>query len=126
MNPFEGQRRLEVRAEQVVWHLVSAGVLGLLLLALVASVSLLDGANEAATPVDGTERVARPVSEESEVRALLETSQRCEPAVPVRGFAPHRIEAMPVALPVRAGLPLDGGCGRPSAPVPDPHLEIDA
>ncbi len=95
MNPFEGQRRLEVRAEQVVWHLVSAGVLGLLLLVLVVSVSLLEGARAGATPAgDAPPRVARPVEEGAVERAVLETSQRCEPAVPV-------------AYPGEGGLPLD-------------------
>ncbi len=94
MNPFEGQRRLEVRAEQVVWHLVSAGVLGLLLLLLVVSVSLLDGAKGATPADDATPRVARPVDEGAAERAVLETSQRCEPAVPV-------------AYPGEGGLPLD-------------------
>ena len=99
MNPFEGQRRLEVRAEQVVWHLVSAGVLGLLLLLLVVTVALLEGTSGATPPAESTPRVARPVEGEGAVRATLETSQRCEPMVPV-------------AHPGQAELPLDRVRGR--------------
>lgn len=99
MNPFDGQRRLDVRAEQVVWHLVSAGVLGLLLLALVLSVALLDGASGEVQPANDGSRVARPVEDEGSVRATFETSSRCEPAVPV-------------VHPVEAGLPFDRVRGR--------------
>lgn len=112
MNPFEGQRRLEVRAEQVVWHLVSAGVLGLLLLALVVSVTLLDGASGAPAEADPvTPRVARPI--EDEAKASVETSHRCAPVVPV-------------AVPGQEGLPLPGRRVEPADLVAEPRAALDA
>jgi hypothetical protein len=117
MNPFEGQRQLEVRAEQVVWHLVSAGVLGLLLLLLVVTVALLEAAHGTSEPVEAAPRVARPIIEdEGAVRATLETSQRCEPVAPVahplgvtvQTDPPHdRMRVRPSALDARAAGRLD-------------------
>jgi len=107
MNPFEGQRQLEVRAEQVVWHLVSAGVLGLLLLLLVVVVALLEDAPGAASSSEAPARMARPVEGEGAVPATLETSHRCEPAVPV-------------AHPVGVSARIEHTSGRVRGPGPSP------
>ena len=80
MNPFEGQQRLDVRAEQVVWHLVSAGVAGFLLILMLFSVALLDA--EEAKP-EGEARpptVARPQSDAAPAPAVLDTSMQEVPA----------------------------------------------
>lgn len=76
MNPFEGQRRLEIRAEQVVWHLVSAGVLGLLLMLLLFSIALLDDAAPLGASPEVQPKIARPIEEPAPVPAALETSMQ--------------------------------------------------
>jgi hypothetical protein len=73
MTPFEGQRRLDVRAEQVVWHLVSAGVLGLLVLLLLSSIALLDGAAPSGASPETPPKVARPIDEAAPAPSALET-----------------------------------------------------
>ena len=76
MNPFDGQRRLDVRAEQVVWHLVSAGVLGFVLILLLFSVAILDGADATGGAPEAQPSIARPVDEGSPSPTVLETSMQ--------------------------------------------------
>lgn len=100
MNPLDGQRQFEVRAEQVVWHLVSAGVLGLLLLLLVVSVTLLDEAPQSETSPETKPRIARPIEGEATAQSTVETSSRHQPRPPA-------------SAPIQDELPLDRGRGRP-------------
>ena len=86
MNPFEGQRQLEIRAEQVVWHLVSVGIIGLLLLVLLVSVSLID--ERAAAGRDPATQMARPVENGEVAPASTDVSRWVPVGADVTGRRP--------------------------------------